>query len=375
MINKLLFSIILLSSCSVWAANSPVVMDYTVLGDVTEYALPWQGCHSTHELIFDPSDAGYVWVTAQNCDNVAKVELATGIATVFDMPKGSGPHGVAFSGKGELWVSLEFSGEVVKLDKKTGQILKSHNVLMKVKGTAKSINPSPHAIAFGANGKTIWFTGKRTSTVGKIDGNKIKHYELHTLGAIPIYLVAASDGSIWGTELAGNKIFKATPKGKVTEYVIPSYNSRPIAIVPSPDKKSFWFSQEASSKVAKIDMQGNITEYSVPMTQKNMLLAGITFDKQGNLWTQSYVDQSNQYNIYPAGYDYIVKIDKAILTAPSADISNIGITYFRTPSSQTVFHRIKLGTDGLIWFTELRQDQLGKVETQRIATPPLVLSP
>ena len=166
---------------------------------------------------------------------------------------------------------------------------------------------------------------------------------------------------MWGTELAASKILKVTNEGVVTEYNIPSYNSRPIAIIQSPDKKSIWFSQEASHKVGKIDMQGNITEYPVPKVQSNMLLAGLAFDRNGNLWTQNYIDQSDPYNAYPSGSDYIIKLSKDILTAADNDVSNVAVSFYQVPTKQTVFHRIKVGSDGNIWFTELAQDQVGKV--------------
>ena len=122
-----------------------------------------------------------------------------------------------------------------------------------------------------------------------------------------------------------------------------------------------WFSQEASHKVATIDMQGNFKEYPVPKTQSNMLLAGLAFDTQGNLWTQSYADQNNPYNKSAGGSDYIIKLSKDILNAPNNQLTDVTVALYPVPTQQTVFHRIKAGNDGNIWFTELAQDRIGKV--------------
>lgn len=336
-----------------------------VKGQVTEYILPWAtpGAGSTHELIFNPNGDEYAWITAQNYDILAKVNIETGTSESFNMPVGSGPHGVAFSANGDFWVSLEFAGLVVKIDQNSGEILEKIDVHMHINGSKTPINPSPHAIEFAADGKTIWFTGKRTSTVGKItpDG-KVIHYPLPSLGAVPIYMVAGADGNMWGTELATSKIFKVTDKGDVTEYKIPSYNSRPIAVIQSPDKQSIWFSQESSHKIGKIDMQGNISEYSVPKVQNNMLLAGLAFDSNGNLWTQSYTSFNDPYSAYPSGSDYIIKLSNDILTAPDNNISNVMVSFYPVPTLKTGFHRIKQGSDGNIWFTELAQDRIGRVK-------------
>lgn len=334
-------------------------MPTKVQGQVTEYRLPWANPNtaSTHELIFNPQGGKYAWVTGQDYDMLAKINIETGSVETYKMPTGSGPHGVAFNDNGDFWVSLEFAGLVVKIDPANGKILEKIDVSIKIEDSKNHINPAPHAIEFAANGKTIWFTGKRTSTVGKISENgKVSHYQLPSLGAVPIYLVAGADGSMWGTELATSKILKVTNEGVVSEYNIPSSSSRPIAIIQAPDKKSFWFSQEASHKVGKIDLQGNITEYPVPQVNSNMLLAGLAFDGNGNLWTQSYTAQSDSFKDYSSGSDYIIKLSRDILTAPANNITNVVVSFYPVPTERAIFHRIKLGSDGNIWFTELGQD-------------------
>ncbi len=76
---------------------------------------------------------------------------------------------------------------------------------------------------------------------------------------------------------------------------------------------------------------------------------------------QQYVDQNNPTpaNPSPAGNDYIIRIDKSILTTAPADISKIPMTYDKVPTTQTVMHRIVQGPDGNIWFTELGMTRWG----------------
>ncbi|MEL6561864.1 MAG: hypothetical protein AAFQ94_27000 [Bacteroidota bacterium] len=322
---------------------------------VTDESLNWPGTAkgSTHELAMTDE---YVYVTGQNMHAVAKVSY-DGKILHYPMPDSSGPHGIIFDKYGRLWVSLEFHNQVVQLDKK-GKIIQTIDVNMNIPGS-RPIGTAPHGLGLDADGETIWFTGKRTSTVGKInpDGT-IEHFELKTLGAVPIYLHAGPDGNMWGTELVGNNILKVTPSGKVSEYAIPTNNSRPIAIKPGPNGIYMWFTEEAGHRIGRVDMQGNIVEFQVRNFNGNEILAGLAFDQYGNLWTQSYVDQNNPT---PAGTDYIVKIDKAILTTDDTDLSDIQVDYYAVPTTKTVMHRIKEGKDGNIYFTELKQDKLGKV--------------
>jgi virginiamycin B lyase len=292
--------------------------------------------------------------------------------TYHHMPNDSGPHGIEFDADRRLWVTLEFAGEIVRLgangepDLRYDVRLDCPTCAKDPKDPAKTpkLNTHPHGMGFGLDGKTIWFTGKSTGTIGKIapDG-KITTYVLKTVGSVPIYVRAGNDGTMWATELVGNAIARITPDGVVKEFAIPTHNSRPIAIVPEPGSNNMWFTEEAGNRVVRITPDGVITEYPVPMTQSNVILAGLTFDNEKNLWLQQYIDQNNPTpaNPSPTGGDYIIRIDKSILTTSPADISKVPITYYKVPSTQTIMHRVIQGPDGNIWFTELGVNKVGKV--------------
>lgn len=357
----------------------PIAGDAQDPGNVVEFSLAWPNKDevqkqkpggSTHEIAYrrgpksEDGSAAPFWITGQNYGYIARVAV-DGKASFFrlqvapkkenELPE-SGPHGIAFDGQGRLWVSLEFLGLVVRVDD-NGNIVEKIDVRLELKGTDRKINPSPHGIAFGADGKTIWFTGKKTSTIGKINpDHSVEHFELPQIGAVPIYLKTGPKGNMWCTELAGNKIARITTCGKITEYVIPTPNSRPIAITPGPDG-NMWFSEEAGNKVARINIDdGKITEFPIPPKQQNEILGGMVFDSDGNLWTHSYVDQKRPQ---PEGPDHIIKIDKGIKSAVEGDW--IPITYYEVRSRNTVMHRITQGPDGNIWFTELGIDKVGKL--------------
>jgi streptogramin lyase len=96
-----------------------------------------------------------------------------------------------------------------------------------------------------------------------------------------------------------------------------------VAIVPEPSGDAMWFTEEAGHKVSRIDMDGNIREFPLPN---------------------------------------LVKIDKAMLRGAS-DSLNVPITYYAVPTRETVMHRIILGPDGNMWFTEMNADKIGKLIT------------
>lgn len=338
---------------------------------VTEYQLDYTtGAPSTHEIVEDPTRPGFFWITGQKHDALVLFDSATGGQTEYPLSVPGvaaplGPHGMFFDAQGRFFVSLEFAALLAQVDPATGAVLRTIDTRFVglPGGPDPAINPSPHDIALGADGQTIWFTGKATGTVGRLnpDGS-IDTFQLPTVGSVPIYLSLGPDGNIWGTELVGNAIFRVTPEGAapVTEFPIPTGNSRPIVITPDPLGQPFmWFSEEAGHKVARISTtDGSIVEFTVPKPQSNSILAGLAFDRSGNLYTQSYVDQNNPV---PSGPDFIIKLGSEILTAPAGDLRASAVTNYQVPSTGTVFHRITLGSDGNMYFTELALDKVGRL--------------
>ena len=105
-------------------------------------------------------------------------------------------------------------------------------------------------------------------------------------------------------------------------------------------------------------MDSHITEFLVPKPQENVILVGLSFDSEKNLWVQQYVNENDPHL---PGPDHLIKIDKAILTAEPSDILRVSVTFYRVPTRNTVMHRIIQGPDGHIWFTEMQSDKVGKL--------------
>ena len=308
---------------------------------------------STHEIIFDPATPTALWVTAPSYDSIARIAL-DGTRTYFDLPAGTAPHGQEFDRQGNLILSLEGTEQIGKFDPKLGKIVATWDI-----GT------DPHGLALGPDGVTIWYTGKLKNTVGKIapDG-KVTNYALPTAAALPIYVRPGPDGNMWVTELTGNKIARVTPDGQITEFTIPTANSRPIAIVPDPAGRGMWFSEEAGNNVGFITSAGQITEFAVPKPQANMILAGLSFDRDGNLWVQQYLNLNSPT---PDGDDAVIRIDKSILGKTPAQMTTSDFTRYPTPTKSSVLHRIILGPDGNMWFTALKVDKVGRVTIAKAA--------
>ena len=306
---------------------------------------------STHEITFDARRPGDLWITGQNYDRLVRVTPANGTMRFVDMEAGSGPHGIEYDGNGQLWVSLECKDRVINVgpDGKP------------VRDWPLPAGTRPHGLGIGPDGKSIWYTGKKSGSIGRVDPDtgKITEFPLADPTSTPIYVKAGPDGSMWATELTGNRIARVTPDGRLSEYDIPFRNSRPIAIVPGPDG-AMWFSEEAGSRVGRIDKDGKIAEFVVPKPdgRPNMLLAGLAFDGGGDLWVQQYVDQNNAG---PAGEDYLVRISAAGLKAGPDGLQAEHFRRYPVATRNTVMHRIIQGPDKAMWFTEMHADKVGRL--------------
>jgi virginiamycin B lyase len=376
-------SLIALSiTCFAQTDKSGMIQEFALQYPPTASCTPNSKSHSnmgsTHELTYNNKDKTaprHIWLTGQKDNAILRVGM-DGKPTFYDMTSFgldpcSGPHGIEFDDAGRLWVSLEFAGKIVQFSAdRNGNLIKGkeYDVQLNCDTCPRKINTHPHGMAFASDGKTLWYTGKATGTIGRITPvGKVENFDLPTAGSVPIYIKAGPDGNMWFTELAGNIIGRITPVGNVKEFPIPTHNSRPIEIVAEPGGgQALWFTEEAGNKVGRIGMDGTITEFPVPKMQDNVILAGLAFDNAGNLWVQQYIDVNNPNAengkfTGPVGSDYIIRIDKSILAARPSDISKVAFTFYKVPTRQTVMHRIIQGPDGNIWFTEMMPDKVGRL--------------
>ena len=151
------------------ALSSPLLAQSP--GTIVEFPIAYPGlptvetgaCHpapkgSTHEITFDAKGGKTLWITGQNYDSVVEVS-ESGAMKIHPMTKDSGPHGIEFDADRRLWVTLEFAGKIVRLGADGKPDLTFDVKLDCPTCPGGKLNTSPHGMAFGLDGKTIWFTG------------------------------------------------------------------------------------------------------------------------------------------------------------------------------------------------------------------------
>ena len=125
-----------------------------------------QGTHP-HDVAVDLTKGGPVWFTAQGTGELGKLDPKTGNKTFIKLGNapgspmnGSAPHGIIIGPDGGLWITDEFLKAIVRVDPKTEEI--------KLFPIPENItNNKLNTATFDKNG-VLWFTD-RSGYYGKLD--------------------------------------------------------------------------------------------------------------------------------------------------------------------------------------------------------------
>ena len=150
--------------------------------------------------------------------------------------------------------------------------------------------------------------------VGRLDPETgaIREFELPTAYSQPQGIVAGADGALWGTEAAGNRIFRMTTDGRATEFPIPTPNSVPVAIAPG-RYGYLWVSELEGGNLLRVSRNGSMKEFRLPAGARPY---GLVSAPDGNVW---FADRGTNRigQVTPAGrvFDFPIASPNAQPTA------------------------------------------------------------
>ena len=330
----------------------------------------------THEIHSGPD--GFIYFTQGKHDRVGRLSL-DGHVAYFEMPKDSYPHGIRFDHNGCLYATLEYSDEIIELDRRTGEILKTFSVAFDDPEAEGVVGP--HGFAIDQDNR-LWYTGKSSDVIGRLDpktGEDLKftlptrdniapnleHNINYDAGAsAPINVELDDDGNAWFVSLATSQIGKVSADGVLTEYEITGLesdgNTRPINIFQGP-KGFIWVTVEGDNtrqKDSNINQtKGGIARFDpetdsfIGYQQYRSKGAGGAVGQDGeSVWLQYQEDALVQLKIN----------DEGRTSQTTFDIRDIG---------KRVMHRIAQGPDGSMWFTSNQADAISTITTSTSGLP------
>jgi virginiamycin B lyase len=153
----------------------------------------------------------------------------------------------------------------------------------------------PHSAMIDSGGR-VWFNGhftKDPELFGYVDadGDTTQIYEVSPSGrpeeeggTIPYGLRVAPDGTVWGTELTGNRLIRFDPRTEqIKVYDMPSPHSGPRRLDIARDG-TVWVPEYAANKLARFDPASeSFTEYEFPTANSLPYCARIDHER-GRIW-------------------------------------------------------------------------------------------
>jgi streptogramin lyase len=226
----------------------------------TEYDLP-HGDDLPHDLMLDGD--GRVIVTGMFRDVMYRLDPAGGAFEQIPIPvPQANPRALEIDPEGVWWVLLGGPEKIARFDPADGS------------WQTYDIGLYPHSIARAPDGG-IWFNGHFTKDpirLGRLDPltGEVETHDLPpnpwTVGSpIPYEIRAAADGSLWGSELVGNRIYRFDPQtGKAAFFTMPSPFSGPRRLDVGPDGTVWIPAYSAGSLVAFDPRSERFAEHPLP---------------------------------------------------------------------------------------------------------------
>jgi virginiamycin B lyase len=249
---------------------------------VTEYDLPEQQ-DFPHDLMLD--GRGNVLVTGMFSGTMYMLNPSTGSFTTKDIPlEMANPRALDVDSDGNWWI---LCGAPHKIARYT---------IAADKWDFFDIGMYPHSIKVDGH-RRVWFNGHFTNRpirMGYVDG---KDGRVETMdvppanlppdvgGPIPYGLRVGPDGTVWSTELAGNRLIRYEPEAKrMRTYKMPSPHSGPRRLDVAPNGL-VWIPEFTAGKLARFDPKTEtFTEYDFP-TGNSLPYCTRVNPSTGEVWT------------------------------------------------------------------------------------------
>ena len=161
-------------------------------------------------------------------------------------------------------------------------------------------------------------------------------WSIPTASSQPTNLVADSSGTVWFTEMAGNKIGRISQNGVIQEFEVPTAGSQPWGIVVDPGGR-IWFTEYAGNKIGNMTPGGVFGQDNIPTADSRP--TGLALDGAGNLWfAESNGNKIGKFNI-----------------------SNSQFEEFSVPTANSQPWGVAVDASGNVWFTERAGNKIGRL--------------
>ena len=249
---------------------------------VREYMMP-MAQDLPHDVAVDAE--GKVVITGMFSHKMYRLDPASGALESFDIPlERANPRAVVIDARGAWWVLLGGPRRIARRDPTSGD------------WTMYEIGMYPHSIGVDREGR-VWFNGHFTrdpEQLGFVDPASgaitLRVLPAHPVlakvagGPIPYELRIAPDGSVWISELAGNRLVRHDPATNAFRtFDMPTPHSGPRRF-DFDARGTVWIPEYAGGRLARLDpATGRFTQWELPV--KDAAPYVVRVDRQrGDVW-------------------------------------------------------------------------------------------
>ena len=249
---------------------------------ITEYDLP-VAQDLPHDLAVDST--GQIVITGMFSHRMFVLNPTTGNVTETPIPvPNANPRAVELDARGNWWVLLGGPRQVARYDITTKQ------------WKTFPIGMYPHSVAVAPDGNSVWFNGhftRKPIQMGRLDARTgdVQRFDApdHPVlsdagGPVPYEQRLAPDGTVWMSELIGNRMLALDPRsGKFSTWNMPRTNSGPRRF--DIDRNGvLWIPAYAGNALVRLDPKsGRFTEFALPVTDAVPYIARV-HPRTGDIW-------------------------------------------------------------------------------------------
>jgi len=249
---------------------------------ITEYDLP-VAQDLPHDLAVDST--GGIVVTGMFSHRMFVLEPESGRVTETPIPvQGANPRAVELDARGNWWVLLGGPQEVARYDVVTRE------------WKTWPIGMYPHSIAVSPDGQKAWFNGhftRKPIQIGRLDAatGNVQRFDApdhpvlsETGGPVPYEQRVAPDGTVWMSELIGNRLVSLDPgTGVFATYDMPRPHSGPRRF--DIDRRGvLWIPAYSGNALVRFDPRTKqFTEFPLPVADAVPYVARV-HPRTGDIW-------------------------------------------------------------------------------------------
>lgn len=220
--------------------------------------------------------AGVVWFTQQNAAKIGRFAPASGAMRDFDLPDPtSRPLGIAIDEKNDLvWFTDKKNSRIGHVKRSSGKVTLF---------ATPTPNAEPSTIAVDGKGR-VWFDQRANGTLATFDAasGAFRQFALPMRGARVIGVTpdVRHDDRIWFLELSGNALGRLdVASGKISRFVLPNDGSFPFKLHQDANG-TLWITEVFGNRIAAFH-DGEFLEFDI--ATRNAMPGGISGDAGGTV--------------------------------------------------------------------------------------------